>query len=73
MEDPVCNIEFNSQQEALFRLRFDEGYNLNTDQEHNCWLEFNHPELEQHSDHSSNQETTQSVIDPSQQVTEIMN
>ncbi len=51
-EDPVCNIEFNSQQEALFRRRFDEGYNLNTDPEYNRWLEINHPELEQHSDES---------------------
>ncbi len=73
MEDPVCNTEFNSQQEALFRRRFEVGYNLNTDPKYNCWLEINHPELEQHSDHSSNQETIQSVIDPSQPVAEITN
>ncbi len=29
--------------------------------------------MEQHSDHSSNQETTQSVIDPSQPIAQITN
>lgn len=46
----MCNESqssfFNAEQHALFTKRFEEGYNIFTDQDYVVWIKLHHPEFD---------------------------